>query len=242
MRKFDKAYFKKEIKRASLVLITYWVALNSSALSYLLKNVFGLQEHPGVQLCIRLSLPLLVGLVLYYKDLARDADHAYYYHNLANYKDLMSGKKKSNFIWKYLRHMVMWIALAMVLQVVVAMLLEGYDQSLNQQELMEVFTSDFNIFTVISVSVIGPIVEEIVFREIMLRQASYFINEYVAGVISCVLFTLAHCSNWMDFVSYLPITVIITLVYFKEDHLVLNTMLFHVLYNSLVTFIMMQSF
>ena len=231
MNEIKKKSLKHDLKRALLLIGVYVLTMGNHYFPKVIMDLFHLEAQPGTAMFICLFIPLVVGYMLYIDDMGIDAKR-------------QSERDKNS--WSGIIHLVIrlfgWIIVATILQTVLGMtVLKDVEQSLNQQGLEAMFRQDHSMYTILAISVVGPIVEEMIFREVLITQASKYMNIYIAAVISCIAFTAIHCTSLIEFVSYLPITVILTIVYFKEDRNVLNTMLFHIMYNSFLTSIMFHT-
>ena len=231
MNEIKMKSLKHDLKRALILIGVYVLTMGNHYFPQVIMNLFHLEELPGTAMFICLFIPFVVGYILYVDDLSVDAKRQ---------------SEKDQNTWggmvRLIIHLIGWIIVATMLQAVLGMtLLKDVEQSLNQQGLEVLFAKDHSMYTILAISVFGPIVEEMIFREVLITQASKYMNIYIAAIISCVAFTAIHCVNLIEFVSYLPITVILTVVYFKEDRNVLNTTLFHIMYNSFLTFILFNA-
>ena len=88
----------------------------------------------------------------------------------------------------------------------------------------------FSFFVTVGV----PALEEIFFRHILIGKLSVYAPTWLVASISAVLFAYMHSHQWQDFLSYLPLSIILTLVYVKSGKNVAYSWLFHALNNSIM--------
>ncbi|WP_431739945.1 CPBP family intramembrane glutamic endopeptidase [Lactococcus petauri] len=70
------------------------------------------------------------------------------------------------------------------------------------------------MYSAILFGILGPLLEEIIFRRILIKDLSTFINEKFAIVFSLLAFALLHVDgNIMDIFSYIPLSIVITISY-----------------------------
>ena len=84
-------------------------------------------------------------------------------------------------------------------------ILGGADSSQNQEGIEELLLSKYGVFIILDLAIVGPIVEELVFRKSMhdiLR--SFKCPTWVMLIISSVLFGLIHVIDSGDFVQVFP--------------------------------------
>ena len=83
----------------------------------------------------------------------------------------------------------------------------------NQEQLLETGAEIPLIFTLLVFGILGPILEEIIFRYIILNRFSHYIGTAIASIISIIIFTLLHTNQLSDIAIYLPGAVILTAAY-----------------------------
>ena len=88
----------------------------------------------------------------------------------------------------------------------------------------------FSFFVTVGV----PVIEEIFFRHILIGKLSVYAPTWLVASISAVLFAYMHSHQWQDFLSYLPLSIILTLVYVKSGKNVAYSWAFHALNNSIM--------
>ncbi|QQC73515.1 CPBP family intramembrane metalloprotease [Lactococcus garvieae] len=84
----------------------------------------------------------------------------------------------------------------------------------NEQGVSDAVSTVPLIYSAILFGILGPLLEEIIFRRILIKDLSTFINEKFAIVFSLLAFALLHVDgNIMDIFSYIPLSIVITISY-----------------------------
>ncbi|WP_254488767.1 CPBP family intramembrane glutamic endopeptidase [Bacillus thuringiensis] len=109
----------------------------------------------------------------------------------------------------------------------------------NQEQLLETGTGIPLIFTLLVFGILGPLLEEIVFRHIILNRFSHYIGTAIASIISIIIFTVLHTNQLSDIAIYLPGSVILTVAYLISKRSIAYVMAIHMLNNS-ITFIQLH--
>ena len=79
-----------------------------------------------------------------------------------------------------------------------------------------------------------PLVEEIFYRHILIGKLSAYAPTWLLGSISTFLFAYMHCHEWQDMTMYLPIGIILALVYVKSGKNIAYSWMYHALNNSIM--------
>ena len=79
-----------------------------------------------------------------------------------------------------------------------------------------------------------PLVEEIFYRHILIGKLSPYAPTWLLGAISAFLFAYMHCHEWQDMTMYLPVGIILTLVYVKSGKNIAYSWMYHALNNSIM--------
>ncbi|MFZ7935089.1 CPBP family intramembrane glutamic endopeptidase [Bacillus thuringiensis] len=109
----------------------------------------------------------------------------------------------------------------------------------NQEQLLETGTGIPLIFTLLVFGILGPLLEEIVFRHIILNRFSHYIGTAIASIISIIIFTVLHTNQLSDIAIYLPGSVILTVAYLISKKSIAYVMAIHML-NNCITFIQLH--
>ncbi|MEY2301757.1 CPBP family intramembrane glutamic endopeptidase [Bacillus tropicus] len=107
----------------------------------------------------------------------------------------------------------------------------------NQEQLLETGAEIPLIFTLLVFGILGPILEEIAFRHILLNRFSHYIGTAIASIISIIIFTVLHTNQLSDIAIYLPGSVILTAAYLISKRSIAYVMAIHML-NNCITFIL----
>ena len=79
-----------------------------------------------------------------------------------------------------------------------------------------------------------PLVEEMFYRHILIGKLSAYAPTWLVASISAALFAYMHSHQWQDFFSYLPLSIVLTLVYVFSRKSVAYSWMFHALNNSIM--------
>lgn len=130
----------------------------------------------------------------------------------------------------------LWL-LVTAIQAVTRIALYGHNQPIaeNQQQVMNALNDGtlglvFTFFVGIGV----PVIEEIFFRHILIGKLSAYAPTWLVASISAALFAYMHSHQWQDFFMYLPLSIVLTLVYVKSGKNVAYSWTFHALNNSIM--------
>ena len=92
----------------------------------------------------------------------------------------------------------------------------------------------FSFFVTVGV----PVIEEVFYRHILIGKLSAYATTWLVASISAALFAYMHTHQWQDFFSYLPLSIVLTLVYVKSGKNVAYSWLFHALNNTIMVILM----
>ena len=109
----------------------------------------------------------------------------------------------------------------------------------NQQAVINaIFDGGTGLIFCFFVAIGVPMVEEIFYRHILIGKLSAYAPTWLVASISAALFAYMHCHQWQDFFSYLPISIVLTLVYVFSGKSVAYSWLFHALNNTIMVGLM----
>ena len=117
-----------------------------------------------------------------------------------------------------------------IANVIYAAITGGLEQSQNTVEIMKVARA-YPIFIII-VAIIGPILEEIIFRKIIFGEIFKRSNFWVAGIISGLIFAVVH-NDFTHLHMYFIMAFVFAFIYVKSNRIIVPIMA-HVLMNSFV--------
>ena len=83
-----------------------------------------------------------------------------------------------------------------------------------------------------------PLVEEMFYRHILIGKLSAYAPTWLVASISAALFAYMHSHQWQDFFSYLPLSIVLTLIYVKSGKNVAYSWMFHALNNTIMVALM----
>ena len=131
--------------------------------------------------------------------------------------------------------------LVTAIQAVARIALYGHNQPIaeNQQQVMNALNDGtLGLVFTFFVGIGAPVIEEIFFRHILIGKLSAYAPTWLVATISAALFAYMHSHQWQDFFSYLPLSIVLTLVYVKSGKNVAYSWLFHALNNSIMVILM----
>ena len=109
----------------------------------------------------------------------------------------------------------------------------------NQQGVMDaLFDGALGLVFSFFVTVGVPMIEEIFYRHILIGKLSAYAPTWIVASISAALFAYMHSHQWQDFFTYLPLSIVLTLVYVKSGKNVAYSWLFHALNNTIMVILM----
>ena len=110
-------------------------------------------------------------------------------------------------------------------------------QGLNQSNIQSTFQEQ-PILIAVFACVIGPLVEELIFRQTLLRYLRKSLPTWLSIFIAGLAFALTHMhsldlSEWVGAVGYLGAGLAFSIIYVKEEENIYYSLLVHMLSNSL---------
>ncbi len=163
---------------------------------------------------IGLTVPAIVGIIFFRKEIIESFTYF-----------------KEKTILKIVSIPMVVLFTVIVEQAVMRFLATGQPE--NQEQLLETGTEVPLIFTLLVFGILGPILEEIVFRYILINRFSHYVGTVIASIISIIIFTLLHTNQLSDIAIYLPGSVILTIAYLISKRSLAYVMAIHVLNNCL---------
>ncbi|EJR60557.1 hypothetical protein IIO_03265 [Bacillus cereus VD115] len=169
---------------------------------------------------IGLTIPAIVGIIFFRKEIIESFTYF-----------------KEKTILKIVSIPMVVLFTVIVEQIVMHFLATGQPE--NQEQLLETGAEIPLIFTLLVFGILGPTLEEIIFRHIILNRFSHYIGTAIASILSIIIFTLFHTSQLSDIAIYLPGAVILTAAYLISNRSLAYVMAIHMLNNS-ITFIQLH--
>jgi len=163
---------------------------------------------------IGLTVPAIVGIIFFRKEIIESFTYF-----------------KEKTILKIVSIPMVVLFTVIVEQIVMRFLATGQPE--NQEQLLETGAEIPLIFTLLVFGILGPILEEIVFRHILINRFSHYIGTAIASIISIIIFTFMHTNQLSDIAIYLPGAVILTAAYLISKRSLAYVMAIHILNNCL---------
>lgn len=163
---------------------------------------------------IGLTVPAIVGIIFFRKEIIESFTYF-----------------KEKTILKIVSIPMVVLFTVIVEQIVMRFLATGQPE--NQEQLLETGAEIPLIFTLLVFGILGPILEEIIFRYIILNRFSHYIGTAIASIISIIIFTFMHTNQLSDIAIYLPGAVILTAAYLISKRSLAYVMTIHILNNCL---------
>ena len=179
----------------------------------LLANV-NLVESEFVLSAIGFTVPAIVGIIYFRKEIIESFTYF-----------------KEKTILKIVSIPMVVLFTLIVEQCVMHFLATGQPE--NQEQLLETGAEVPLVFTLLVFGILGPTLEEIVFRHILINRFSYHIGTAIASIISIMIFTLLHTNQLSDIAIYLPGSLILTAAYLISKRSIAYVIAIHMLNNCL---------
>ncbi|EHL74838.1 CPBP family intramembrane metalloprotease [Bacillus cereus] len=179
----------------------------------LLANV-NLVESEFVLSAIGFTVPAIVGIICFRKEIIESFTYF-----------------KEKTILKIVSIPMVVLFTLIVEQCVMHFLATGQPE--NQEQLLETGAEVPLVFTLLVFGILGPTLEEIVFRHILINRFSYHIGTAIASIISIMIFTLLHTNQLSDIAIYLPGSLILTAAYLISKRSIAYVIAIHMLNNCL---------
>ena len=150
------------------------------------------------------------------------------------------GKTKRKFFFGVLTGWLFLFLMNVVFELVSEMLKQFFGlvgQGLNQSNIQSTFQEQ-PILIAVFACVIGPMVEELIFRQTLLRYLRKSLPTWLSIFIAGLAFALTHMhsldlSEWVGAVGYLGAGLAFSIIYVKEKENIYYPLLIHMLSNSL---------
>lgn len=121
---------------------------------------------------------------------------------------------------------------------IISSLLSYGDNSANQAAIEDIYLSKYGPLLILDVCIIGPIVEELVFRGCIQRGlVKLKINPIIAIIISSIIFGFIHVFDAGDYTQVFPyilMGVALGSIFYKSDSIIESTIV-HILLNTIST-------
>lgn len=206
---------KINVQKASILFIVYFFFLmfpwSRQAFidfaSTLTKNGFGIN-------LIIYAVPVTLGVIFYGKEVYQDFA---YFNN-----------KRKNKMWAVFVFFVFVLSLNGILNAIT----ENFGDSKNQAAVVSATKEAPLLFIILLFVILGPFLEEIIFRKILITELSQIIDKRIAISLSISSFVLIHVHQPIDIVNYLPVAVVFTYAYLKSGQHLSFSLSIHVMNNA----------
>ena len=194
-------------------------------------------EFDGVKLLASL-MPSAIANYLVYVVLALYGSFLFKDRLFKQWNEIRKTKRK--FFFGVLTGWLFLILMNVVLEFVSEMLRQFFwlvGQGLNQSNIQSTFQEQ-PILIAVFACVIGPLVEELIFRQTLLRYLRKSLPTWLSIFIAGLAFALTHMhsldlSEWVGAVGYLGAGIARSIIYVKEKENIYYPLLIHMLSNSL---------
>ena len=157
---------------------------------------------------------------------------------LQKWEEVRNSKRK--FFFGVLKGWIFLILMTVVFEFVSEMLRQFFGlvgQGLNQSNIQSTFQEQPLLIAVFA-CIIGPLVEELFFRQILLRYLRKSLATWLSVFLVGLVFALTHMHNlslseWVGAVGYLGGGLTFSIIYVKEKENIYYPLLVHMLGNSL---------
>lgn len=109
----------------------------------------------------------------------------------------------------------------------------------NEVSIQEAVATTPLLWSILIIGILGPMVEEIVFRHILIGQLSKSLSTILTVILSIICFMGIHIIGRDQFIiseaiTYLPLALITTFVYLKSNKNILYPMAIHMCSNTII--------
>ena len=144
-------------------------------------------------------------------------------------KDIVEAKNNLKNYKKLILYIVLVGIGSVALSTIIEMIFsigETNDQTIVNENILE-----NPLLSFVSVVILGPLVEEIIYRHIFLGKLSNMISKGVAIVFSVIMFSSVHTGFSREILIYIPMAIGITIMYLKFNKNIIASYLYHSLWN-----------
>ena len=194
-------------------------------------------EFDGVKL-LAFLMPSAIANYLVYVVLALYGSFLFKDRLIKQWNEIRKTKRK--FFFGVLTGWLFLFLMNVVFELVSEMLKQFFGligQGLNQSNIQSTFQEQ-PILIAVFACVIGPLVEELIFRQTLLRYLRKSLPTWLSIFIAGLTFALTHMhsldlSEWVGAVGYLGAGLAFSIIYVKEKENIYYPLLIHMLSNSL---------
>ena len=191
-------FIRKNTRAISLIVVYFFTVLMQAgsllllAISLLFDN--NLVESSFANLVTGLTITAIVGIVLFWKEIVAGFDYF-----------------KEETLWRIFS-IFLWVGLIFLVDVIIQKIMSN-NLIANQQDVLSFGAQVPLLVTLFFLAIVGPIAEELVFRQVLMNCLSETIGIACATMISIFLFTFMHTQQPLDFLIYLPGAILLSAAY-----------------------------
>ena len=170
-------FIRKNTRAISLIVVYFFTVLMQAgsllllAISLLFDN--NLVESSFANLVTGLTITAIVGIVLFWKEIVAGFDYF-----------------KEETLWRIFS-IFLWVGLIFLVDVIIQKIMSN-NLIANQQDVLSFGAQVPLLVTLFFLAIVGPIAEELVFRQVLMNCLSETIGIACATMISIFLFTFMH--------------------------------------------------
>ncbi|UYY06945.1 CPBP family intramembrane metalloprotease [Enterococcus faecalis] len=188
-------FIRKNTRAISLIVVYFFTVLMQAgsllllAISLLFDN--NLVESSFANLVTGLTITAIVGIVLFWKEIVAGFDYF-----------------KEETLWRIFS-IFLWVGLIFLVDIIIQKIMSN-NPIANQQDVLSFGAQVPLLVTLFFLAIVGPIAEELVFRQVLMNCLSETIGIASATIISIFLFTFMHTQQPLDFLIYLPGAILLS--------------------------------
>ncbi len=211
-------FIRKNARAISLIVVYFFTVLMQAgsllllAISLLFDN--NLVESSFANLVTGLTITAIVGIVLFWKEIVAGFDYF-----------------KEETLWRIFS-IFLWVGLIFLVDIIIQKIMSN-NPIANQQDVLSFGAQVPLLVTLFFLAIVGPIAEELVFRQVLMNCLSETIGIASATIISIFLFTFMHTQQPLDFLIYLPGAILLSAAYLKSNRSLVFVMAIHIVNNML---------
>lgn len=209
-------FIRKNTRAISLIVVYFFTVLMQAgsllllAISLLFDN--NLVESSFANLVTGLTITAIVGIVLFWKEIVAGFDYF-----------------KEETLWRIFS-IFLWVGLIFLVDVIIQKIMSN-NLIANQQDVLSFGAQVPLLVTLFFLAIVGPIAEELVFRQVLMNCLSETIGIACTTMISIFLFTFMHTQQPLDFLIYLPGAILLSAAYLKLNRSLVFVMAIHIVNN-----------
>jgi len=173
-------------------------------------------ESDFINLAVGISVPAFLALLLFRRELAESFSYFFKTHSALKILSLP-----------------LWMAIMLFVETLAQHFYGGGLNPENQEFLTEISNHVPTLVTLLVLGILGPIIEEVIFRHILLNRLSHYTGIIFAVIFSTTLFAVMHMQQPMDFILYAPGSLLLAIAYLSSHRSIVFIIFLHMLNNIL---------